>query len=394
MRRLTAYLLFLVAFALVPSGSAAPDQAGATTRPSLYVSPTGSDSGGCTRAAPCASFDRAYTIARPGTIVHVAGGRYGAMAIRSRPGRRGPKVVFQPAGRAPVTVTGELKVQASHLEIRRMTLHDLEVPREASHVVFRGIRNLGFWLQGPSNISFIGGEVTCGKCRYHPFLVDGGPPDHRPPRNILFDGVFFHDWHAAESGQHTECLQILAGDGITIRNSVFKNCATADGGRGATANLHISWIGRGPKTRDILIENNFFYPSGNHYAINSGDWINLDFRYNSISGPIIVGSGWGDGTPVEFIGNVMRFSECQGPRTGTGTSSRYLYRHNILDGGTCHSTDRNAPSSFVDPTRNLRLRVGAAAINNGDPKSYPRRDIDGEKRPKGGRPDAGADEAR
>jgi hypothetical protein len=386
--------LFLVAFALVPSGSAAPDQAGAATRPSLYVSPTGSDSGGCTRAAPCASFDRAYTIARPGTIVHVAGGRYGAMAIRSRPGRRGPKVVFQPAGRAPVTVTGELKVQASHLEIRRMTLHDLEVPREASHVVFRGIRNLGFWLQGPSNISFIGGEVTCGKCRYHPFLVDGGPPDHRPPRNILFDGVSFHDWHAAESGQHTECLQILAGDGITIRNSVFKNCATADGGRGATANLHISWIGRGQKTRNILIENNFFYRSGNTYAIQSGDYRNVAFRFNSIVGPMMVFGGYGDGTPVELVGNVMAFAGCKASRLGTGAIAPLVFRYNVLVGGKCHSTDRNGPSGFIDAERNLHLRPGALAINAGSPLKFPKWDIDGEKRPRGNRADAGADEAR
>ena len=247
---------------------------------------------------------------------------------------------------------------------------------------------------GASNITFVGGEVSCGRCPFHPFLVDGGPPDHRPPRNIVFDGVYFHDWHAAEAGQHTECLQILAGNGITIRNSVFKNCATADGGRGATANLHISWIGQGPRTSNILIENNFFYPSGNTYAIQGGDWKNLKLRYNSISGPVLIGGGWGDGTPVEFVGNIMRFSGCQAARTGSEPVSPFVYRYNILDGGRCHSTDRNSPNGFVDSAKNLRLRPGAAAINRGDPNHYPRRDIDGQRRPKGGRPDAGADEAR
>ena len=392
--RLASTLFVLAALAAAPHAHAAVDRAGAATPSPLYVSPSGTDTGRCTRAAPCAGFDRAYAVAQPGAIVHVAGGRYGAMTISSRSGRRGPKVVFQPAGKAPVTVVGELTVRASHLEFRRMTLADLEVPREARHVTFRGIRNHGFWLQGPSHITFVGGEVTCGKCPYHPFLVDGGPPDFPPPRNIVFDRVYFHDWHAAESGQHTECLQILAGNGVTIRNSVFRNCATADGGRGATANLQISWLGRGPKTRNILIENNFFYPSGNHYAINSGDWPNVDFRYNSIAGPIIVGSGWGDGTPVEFVGNVMRLGECQGPRTGTGVSSRYVYRYNVLEGGTCGPTDRNAPSGFIHPQKDLRLRPGSAAINAGDPSRYPRRDIDGQRRPMGGRPDAGADEAR
>jgi hypothetical protein len=326
--------------------------------------------------------------------VKVAGGSYGAQTIRYRPGRKAPSVVFEPAGAVPVSIAGELTVRATRLELRRMTLPDLEIQRDASYVVFRNIRNRGFWIQGSSNVSFVGGEVTCGRCPFHPFVIDGGAPDYPPPRNILFDGVYFHDWHAAEEGQHTECLQILGGDGITIRNSIFKNCATADGGRGATANLQISWIGRGQKTRDILIENNFFYRSGNHYAINAGDWANLDFRYNSIAGPIIVGSGWGDGTPVEFVGNVMGMGECQGPRTGTGTSANYVYRYNVIAGGRCGSTDKNAPSGFVDPARNLRLRPSAAAVNSGDPASHPARDIDGERRPKGGRPDAGADERR
>ena len=155
------------------------------------------------------------------------------------------------------------------------------------------------------------------------------------------------------------------------------------------------WFGRGPKTRNILIENNFFYPSGSHYAINAGDWINLDFRYNSIAGPIIVGSGWGDGTPVEFVGNVMGFGECQGPRTGSGTHSTYVYRHNVFEGGTCGPTDRNAPSGFVNPAREPAAEAGRRGRSTaGDPKSHPRRDIDGDRRPKGGRPDAGADEAR
>jgi hypothetical protein len=289
-------------------------------------------------------------------------------------------------------LNGELIVAATHLELRGMALNDLRVTKDAAMVVFRNIRNRGFWLEGPSNISFIGGEVTCGRCPFHPFIIDGGAPDFRPPRGIVFDGVLFHDWHAAEADQHTECLQILAGDGITIRNSVFRNCATADGGRGATGDLQISWIGRGSKTRNVLIENNFFYRSGNLYAINAGDWINLAFRYNSIAAPIIILGGWGEGTPVELTGNVMQFSGCQATKSGRGKSSPLIYRYNVLSGGACHSTDRNAPSGFVNPRTDLRLRPNAAAVNAGDPAKYPRQDIDGERRPRGGRPDAGADE--
>ena len=253
----------------------------------------------------------------------VGPGRYGEQTIQSRPGRRSPAVVFKPATtRAKVTVSGELTVRASHLEFRGLTLNDLELPREADHVTLRGVRNHGFWIEGASNIAFLGGEVTCGTCPFHPFLVDGGPPDFRPPKNVRFDGVYFHDWHSASPDQHTECLQILAGDGITIRNSVFRRCATGNNGQGATANLHVSWLGRGPKTRDILIENNFFYRSGNPYAIQTGDWANLDIRYNSIAGPILIFGGDGDGTPVEFVGNVMQFSGCGSSKHAEDRSRR------------------------------------------------------------------------
>ena len=389
---LAAGVILLCTVGLIQPG--ADLNASLQAAPVLYVAPTGVDTGRCTRSRPCASFDRAYALARPGATVKVAGGKYGTQSIQFRPDRRSPKVVFEPASTARVTLNGELTVRATQIEFRRMTLNELRLLREARDVVFRSVRNRGFWVEGSTNVSFFGGEVTCGRCGYHPFIIDGGAPDFTPPRNILFDGVYFHDWHAAEEGQHTECLQILSGDRITIRNSVFKNCATADGGRGSTGNLQISWIGRGTKTRNILIENNFFYRAGNRYAINAGDWINLDFRYNSFAAPIIVLSGWGDGTPVELVGNVMPFGGCQGSRTGPGKSSPLVYRHNVLDGGVCDSTDVNAPSGFVDPRQNLRLRPTSRAVNAGDPARYPARDIDGERRPKGGRPDAGADERR
>ena len=362
--------------------------------PTLFVRVSGSDAGRCTRAAPCASLARAYALARSGTIVRVGGGRYGAQTIESRPGLTRPRVIFQPARGAKVTVSGELRIRASHLELQRMTLDDLELPREANDVVFRNIRNHGVWMQGPSNIAFFGGEVSCGVCAFHSHLDDGGPPDFRPPRNILFDGVSFHDWQAASAGQHTECLQILAGNGITIRNSVFRNCATANNGRGATASLHVSWLGHGPKTRNILIENNFFYRSGEHVRDPGGRLrqpqvpLQLDRWPDSRGRRLRRRHAGGACRQRDGLCRVQR-----GPELVRQVAPlRFL--HNVLDGGKCSASDINARSGFVNPNTNLHLRSHAAAINRGDAKSYPKRDIDGSRRPKGGRPDAGADEAR
>ena len=163
------------------------------------------------------------------------------------------------------------------------------------------------------NISFLGGEVTCGAAPYHPFLIDGGAPDFVPPRKILFDGVYFHDWHTAGSG----AAHRMPADpvGRTVLPSATPSSGIARQPTAAVARPGIC-RSRGsagdPKTRNVLVENNFFYGSGNRYAINSGDWINLAFRYNSIAAPIIILTGWGDGTPVELVGNVMGFSGCQG----------------------------------------------------------------------------------
>ena len=64
-----------------------------------------------------------------------------------------------------------------------------------------------------------------------------------------------------------------------------------------------------------------------------------------------------------------------------------------MSGGTCGATDKNAAPGFVDKNSNLHLSAGSAARNAGDPGSFPGTDIDGQSRPLGGLPDAGADEA-
>jgi len=145
----------------------------------------------------------------------------------------------------------------------------------------------------------------------------------------------------------------------------------------------------------VLVENNFFYKSGNPWTIQAGDYTGLAIRYNSIVGPMMIHTGYGDGQPVELVANITGFASgmCSGYKGGSGAASPLVWRYNVLGGGTCGTTDVNAPNGFVDPTSNLRLAGGAAAINRGDPTKYPARDIDRTARPLGGAPDAGADEA-
>src|SRR5688500_3947124 len=61
----------------------------------LFLSPQGSGSGKCTRAAPCRSLQRAYRVARPGQIVELAGGAYGDQQLERDPRKASGFVTFK-----------------------------------------------------------------------------------------------------------------------------------------------------------------------------------------------------------------------------------------------------------------------------------------------------------
>jgi hypothetical protein len=320
--------------------------------------------------------------------VQVAAGSYPGETIAADPAKTSAEdVVFRPAPGATVTISGNVSMRGAHLELRDMTVHQVNFHPEANDITLRNISNHGMWWVGSSNINIIGGEITCPTCASHPHMQNGGSP-LKAPTNILFDGVHFHHWQS-QGGEHVECLQILGADNLTIRNSTFKDCATGNGGLGATAALHLQAYGNGPLPKNILLENNFFYPSGNPYVIQGEDFENFDLRYNSLSGPILLYNGPSAGTGMDFVGNILRASPC----SAQNNPAPINWRHNIIQGGTCGPTDRNAPTGYIDPNNNLHLTPGAAAINAGDPTNHPPRDIDQQTRPQGNAPDAGADEA-
>jgi hypothetical protein len=91
----------------------------------------------------------------------------------------------------------------------------------------------------------------------------------------------------------------------------------------------------------------------------------------------------------KFIGNV-------GPQNQANCDvGGITWGYNVWEGAKCTTTDKNvADVGFVNrAAMNLHLAAGSPAINAGDPSYYPAKDIDGQARPFGGVPDAGADEA-
>jgi hypothetical protein len=277
---------------------------------------------------------------------------------------------------------GEVALRGKHVELRQLTVNgDVMMYGTTADVTLRNLNiRGGFFIQSSQNISVLGGSVGPG-VDYHSIITSAWQ-SATPPRNVLVDGVRFHDWTRTKDSVHTECLQIGGGDGIVIRNSRFRNCDVMD--------LHITYYGDAPMTRNVTIENNFFSEAGDggFYAIEANAFKNLLIRNNSFGQPLKIFTGAGHGPNV----NVRVFANV-GPYQAWACEPGVIYRYNVWSATRCGRTDIKAPSGFVNPAKgDFHLRTGAPAIGRGDPKSLPRTDIDGERRPLGKAGDAGADE--
>jgi len=359
----------------------------------VFVSTGGSDTNGCTQAAPCKTFDRAYRVADPGDVVEVAGGTYPGQTINLDTAKTASDVVlFRPPAGAAVTLSSPLTVYGRHLELRDMTFR-YEIQAGASDVTLRNIvapgriRIASNGTAFPKDISIIGGEIGPG-VDSHPQIGSNGTSTSASPTNILFDGVRFHDFTiSAGSGAHVECLQVWAVDGLTIRNSRFENCYYFDiliqklpGGSAATP-------------ANILIENNFLdCCGGGYYSILLSDtygesWRNVVVRNNSSNKAMGIGAN-ASYSNVDFLSNIA-------PKLDGVPKAGVTVDHNVWYGGTrIGPNDQVAAPGFRDAGNlDFHLAPGAAAIDRGHPADHPFDDIDGQLRPLGAAADVGADEA-
>jgi hypothetical protein len=379
-RTLTAGAIVLAAVLPIVSWAAA--RGPSPTATNLYLAPNGSDESPCSRKAPCASFDRAYHVAHAGQQVLLAGGSYPRQDIGADPGKRSSAdVIFRPQVGASVVVA-DLNVHAQHLEIRDVRINDFwTTDVSVADVTFRNIIAPGFIISSSRHVRVIGGS-------YGPSIDDkpqvAAWPDTIEPRDILIDGVYFHDMTRSSGSIHTECLQFGAGNGLVLRNSRFWHCDIM--------NVHFGHWGGTPDPRNIVVEDNFFSTSTDaagdetfYSLMLRGGWDNTLIRNNSATQPMIINVYGGGNHGIRMVGNAAPVSACD---------SRVVYAYNVWTGHKCGPTDKKVSDlGFVDPKKlNLHLRAGSAAIDAGDPKSFPARDIDGQRRAAGQLPDAGADE--
>jgi hypothetical protein len=353
---------------------------------SVFLSPAGDDAAACTAAAPCRTIGRGFRAAAPGQIVEMAAGTYAGGTIAADPAKATAtqRVVLRPASGATVTVSSELNVNARHIEFRGMAMPGgWKTLEQAQDVVMRDVDAKHMFVLSSQDVAVLGGSVGPG-VDYHPMIAASTAV---PPRNVLVEGVRFHDWTRSNSTIHTECLQIGAGDGIVIRGNRFTNCQ-------ATGNMHVTHWGDSPRTRNVTIENNFFSTTTDGYfSVQAYAYDNLLIRNNSATQGFLI-------MPAGAMNNVRVIANVA-PAGSWECVSGVTYRSNVWFHGSaqpakCDATDLGVSAAnpgFANPSAlDLHLVAGSPAIGRGSASDGAATDIDGQVRGVTGAPDAGADE--
>ena len=365
-----------------------------------YISPLGSDDAACTQSDPCLSLDRAYRAVPPGGEVEIGAGRYVEQTIWPDDTKSEMPVLFRPAaGRS--AVFDELSVSASHVVVRGIgTVYatspggspvqaGVAVDRGSTGVTLEDVDAGHVWVGGDV-VRIVGGD-------YGPTVDDVSKVTGTsavaslPPRDVLIDGARFHDY--LRETRHMECLTLSAADGVTIRNSVFNNCAVFA--------IFLKEFGESDLVRNVLIENNRF---ANTLSIAMSAMIKITtnaslvpcndvlIRNNTIVDKLVLSNCPGS---VRWESNVFE-SLPAGVCEDRGAGNTFDFNV-IEEGSACGPNDHVVAGgdTGLSGRRDLDLHLlpGSAAMDRGNPASFPAFDFEGDTRPQGLAPDAGADEA-
>lgn len=411
MRRAAAYALVVAGVAGVASASHPLGTAPAysAVAPRLAVSAAGSDDRECTTARPCRTLARAFAVARAGDVVSVAGGEYPGQQIT---GSRGGTVTFETAPKAKVLLTGPLELaSASNVVVRGFEVSHA-VPGAgvvlgpcSSNVVVENVVAKSFVVfEGTVSSTIKGGSYggyntpsveedsaigTSGRG------CDGSMP---PARNIVFDGVTFHDsyWpvHSrADFGtSHPDCFQIIGNvDGLTIRNSMFERCGDSFIGgfpdQGDFSNvviehntfrqlggftyfgMQISGQTHAYRCSNVTIRSNYYWPD-NPTSLSPNSGIRLACPNSVIAGNLFQQAPTKDFCELQSMGEIP-----------------VSYKDNVYVSGTpCGSTAKlpwgyvaDGPKLSVDPARGAVIRRVYALVRKAKTRAEVAKTLKAEK---------------
>ena len=344
-------------------------------------------------------------MAQGGETVKLAAGTYTDSSLPLTSGKTSSTaVVFEPAGAGAVKFSKALNVQARGTELKGFTFErELCFGENAENDVARNnaLHNFEIVANGtkaPKSISIIGGTagpVADSSDNENNLIATNGPETTAVPTKITVEGVLIHEYTKVGSA-HVDCLQIWAGNELTIQGNTFKKCAVFDIFLQSLPN------GSAGTPKNVTIQNNFlektiegfysiFLPR--HNEGNPEHFENVDIRNNSAT-QAITADPRATYTNVRFNGNIAPSLVFWNEATEVdqaepaGVEADY----NVFYGAGAQKIgphDQTAPPGFVNEgTLNLDLVAGAAAIGHGDPNDHPATDIAGNAR--ANPPDAGA----
>jgi hypothetical protein len=241
---LSALLLLAGAVGAAGCGAAArgDGEADGDAPEPVWVSPRGDDGAACTQARPCRSISRALRRAPAGGEVLLQAGAYPAQELHGAPkaAAGGRPVVVRPAPGARVR-TGRLALHTFDLELRDLRMTGWYAYADSGRLTLRRDHVQWFFVDSASDIRVLGGTVGPSDS-VDPQIRAADTHGAAVPRNILIDGVTFHDFtKQKDPSAHVECLQFGAGEHVVVRRSRFVNCADHSifvGAWGGTATIH------------------------------------------------------------------------------------------------------------------------------------------------------------
>ena len=173
-----------------------------TSLAALFVSPSGSDTGSCSQAAPCASLNGAYQLAKAGQTISVAAGTYPNQVIQSRADLRNLSCTQQTPSScvhivgSGVTINGSLEIHGADVwvdggqsrggpyGITVTGYTDTESDSTTSypdHVVVSGVHTTSFGILNANTVAFEDMDCRTGD-RLERLHDPPGPRDRKQDR--------------------------------------------------------------------------------------------------------------------------------------------------------------------------------------------------------------------
>ena len=296
----------------------------------ISVAPIGIDAT-CVRgnpALPCATLNRAYSLAQCGDVIEVAGGSYGTQRlIETAAGSAcAQTITFRPAPVASVTLdliqfgsgatTGYSSNAADNITLRGFKVtRGVLLAGDATNIVIDQFDGGAFMVNGAQNVTIKNSDWGPCDAPAGPCATRSGPAEGQnriegctgcatETANLVIEGNVIHDFTISPgSGAHSECLWVNGGRNVTMRGNRIYNCTT-------TAMSIGEWGGE-LLTGTWLIENNWIGRTANPASINltqlpyTGTMI---VRFNSFGPNSTLGSESSvpnDTGTVKAVGNIF-----------------------------------------------------------------------------------------